>query len=139
MTTNVDIKYVFMSGKQNKNSIVGTFDASGEVWPYNGMEGMLVCLRGDAGVCVLDQEWSAKAGSGVDPFLKKHDGHMRNSTERAEIASHIEVVSLKPGQSVWIPFGCVHTVSALPETRESKKPQVAADRKKLVKKAPKTI
>ena len=98
-----------MSGTQNKNCIVGTFDASGEVWPYNGMEGWLYCLSGDVGIVVLDKSWSEKCGNGIDEFLAQQPAHMRTTQERQEIADHVMGVSMKPGQAAWIPFGCVCT------------------------------
>ena len=128
------VKSSQLSGKQNRNCIVGTFDASGEVWPYNGMEGWLYCLSGDVGIAALDATWSEKCGSDIDAWLAQHDAHMRTSAERKEIYSHVMGVSLRPGEAAWIPFGCVHTVSALPGKRDSKK---VDDGKSKAKKGPK--
>ena len=98
------------------------------------MEGWLYCLSGDVGIVVLDKSWSEKCGNGIDEFLAQQPAHMRTTQERQEIADHVMGVSMKPGQAAWIPFGCVHTVSAVTGKRDSKKVE---DGKSKAKKGPK--
>ena len=98
-----------------------TFSAEGETWPYNGLEGWLVCVKGEAVITVLSQQWSKLAGSDIGQFLAKMEGSMQTLEDKKKIARNVSVVPVKAGDSVWVPFGHVHCVTALPEDRDSKK------------------
>ena len=98
----------------------GVCKDDGEAWPYDSMNGFLLCWRGDVSITVYDEESSNAAGCDVGTFLSKSDVKDMSKQEKKEQQAKWTTTLLTEGRAMWVPFGCVTSAVPLASNRDSK-------------------
>ena len=118
------------SNQVTQSNIGGTYNAGGDVWPYNGLSGFLHSYYGDNVVSVYDEDISVLMGNDPTGYLEKHSKKEMEKEEKKRFYKGWCTVVLREGKTMWIPFGCMHTVIPLSNRRESLTGELRKDKEK---------